>query len=308
MGLSGSPLIRSVLTLLALVYDLGHHARREQVAEMFVTLGGGRRHRPFIDPVRAGLLADTCYHVNPDCPQLQPIQTYPRWDRFGFRASQAYDRLREWLARHRQSTSLAPPALLHRMIRELLPPESTLTFSELESLRVLMETLQHFWQLSQPTAPVTVDNTRQAIAEFLQLIDQGIVAARPLPEPSTWLPPSATVTLATIYQYRARRCHHRWQIWLDAGDRLWEMAGVSQLFAAPLFRRGRPPQPWSVTEQQTLNQDRFKRIIFDLTARVTERLILAHSDIGVRGTEQTGQLLGLLDRAETIPLSTVTAN
>ncbi|MBE9174248.1 hypothetical protein IQ225_00915, partial [Synechocystis salina LEGE 06155] len=108
------------------------------------------------------------------------------------------------------------------------------------------------------------------------------------------------ITLATIYQYRSLRSQHRWHFWLDAGDRLWEMGGASQLFGSPLLLRHRPPQPWTEPEQLQWDQQRFERIVRDLLARVTEKLVLCHSEISVRGTEQVGRLLNIIQRAENL--------
>ncbi|MEB3227509.1 MAG: hypothetical protein VKJ27_03920 [Synechocystis sp.] len=302
--LSSSPLIRSLLTLMALIYGLGDWARREQVAEMLVMLSQQRRNghaNPPIDPVRAGLIVDTCYAIDPHNPQLLPLETYPRWDRFGYQASGAYHQLRQWVdqqKKHCHDDAIPPIEMLMLAIREQLPPQSTLTYGELESLREVLETLQHFWQVQQALQGGQLRDFKPILAQFFQLLSQGTVSARPRPETPLWLPPPPTVTLATIYQYRSLRSQHRWHFWLDAGDRLWEMGGASQLFAAPLFLRHRSAQPWTEAEQQQWDQARFERIIRDLLARVTDRLILCHSDLSVRGTEQIGQLLNVIQRAQ----------
>jgi hypothetical protein len=302
--LNSAPLIRSLLTLLALIYGLGDWAWREQVAEMLVILSQQRRDGnaiPDIDPVRAGLLADTCYAIDPQHPRLLPLESYPRWDRFGYRASRSYSQLRQWLEnkiQQCQSEMMAPLDMVMTAIREQCPPQSTLTYGELESLRELLETLQHFWRVQQVLHGGEISEVKPVLAQFFQLVSQGTVTARPRPETPVWLSPPPTVTLATIYQYRSLRSQHRWQVWLDAGDRLWEMGGASQLFAAPVFLRHRPPQAWTEAEQQQWDRARFERIIADLMARVTERLILCHSEVSVRGTEQMGQLLNVIQRAQ----------
>ena len=304
--LNSSPLIRGLLTLLALIYDLGDWARREQVAEMLVMVSQRRQDGQAItqiDPVRAGLLADTCYAINPQTPELLAIETYPRWDRFGYQASQAYNQLRQWLDQQKaqlKTTAIAPLEMLMIIIREQCPPESTLTYGELESLRELLETLQHFWQVQRALVGEDIRDFKPILVQFFQLLSQGTVTARPRPETPPWLPPPPAITLATIYQYRSLRSHHPWHFWLDAGDRLWEMGGASQLFAAPLFLRHRPAQPWTETEQQDWDRTRFERILRDLLARVTDRLILCHSDVSVRGTEQVGQLLNIIQRAQSL--------
>ncbi|MCT0252999.1 hypothetical protein KQ311_03930 [Synechocystis sp. CS-94] len=310
--LSSAPLIRSLLTLLALLYDLGEWARREQVAEMLVVLGerrSGGQTKLAIDPVRAGLLADTCYAINPEAPALMPIEQYPRWDRFGYQASQAYGALRQWLTEQKQVLAqepLSPVTMLDRAIREQLPPEHQLSYGELASLRELMETLQHFGQVQGKLQGSVGDwgedliQIRSKLALFLQLLSQGTVTAQPRPDIPDWLPSPPAITLATIYQYRSLRSQHRWHFWLDAGDRLWEMGGASQLFGAPLLLRRREPKPWTQEEQQQWDQERFERIVRDLLARVTEKLVLCHSEISVRGTEQVGKLLNIIQRAENL--------
>jgi hypothetical protein len=310
--LSSAPLIRSLLTLLALVYDLGEWARREQVAEMLVMLSerrSGGQIKLAIDPVRAGLLADTCYAINPQAPALMPIEQYPRWDRFGYQASQAYGALRDWLSKQKQALAqetLSPVTMLDRAIREQLPPEHQLAYGELASLRELMETLQHFWRVQgklQSNAGhggESLPQIREKLALFLQLLGQGTVTAQPRPDIPDWLPPPPAITLATIYQYRSLRSQHRWHFWLDAGDRLWEMGGASQLFGSPLLLRHREPKPWTEPEQLQWDQERFERIVRDLLARVTEKLVLCHSEISVRGTEQVGRLLNIIQRAENL--------
>jgi hypothetical protein len=135
--LVSSPLVRALLTLLALVYPgLGRLLSRETIAEMLVLLSqgsgiGGQRSGisegqpeadqslpfpsspslPFppaprspipdpqspIDPVRAGLLTDHCFVPDPEHPHLLPATAFPRWDRLGHQAAHAYGELLEWV-------------------------------------------------------------------------------------------------------------------------------------------------------------------------------------------------------------------
>jgi hypothetical protein len=70
------------------------------------------------------------------------------------------------------------------------------------------------------------------------------------------------------------------------------------LFAAPLFLRGWSGQTWTTEEQQEVDQARLERIFGDLLGRVDERVYLCHSDLSVRGTEQLGPFLSLIQRAD----------
>jgi hypothetical protein len=112
--------------------------------------------------------------------------------------------------------------------------------------------------------------------------------------------PSPRIILATIFQYRSLRTQHPWHFWLDAGSELWKKGGASQLFAAPIFQRGWSGWQWMEDNSLQADQERFERIMRDLLARVSDRLYLCHSDLSVRGVEQTGPLLALIQRS---PLS-----
>ena len=310
-SLISSPLIRGLLTLLALVYPgLGNLVLRDDVAEMLVILtqkpeiseNSGKKLYSEIDPVRAGLIADHCYFLNPEHPQLLAIETFARWDRIGHRATKAYQKLVEWIkqAQTERSRQQAPNPLflLNRAIQELLP-NAHLTYDQVSALRELMETAQHFWEVEsrlqfyedwQQTPTVR-------LGEFIQLLRRGTISANPRPLYSLGKELNA-VTLATIFQYRSLRKAHRWQFWLDAGSFLWTQGGSAQLFAAPLFLRGWSGQAWTTEEQQKVDQARLERIFSDLLGRVDERVYLCHSDLSVRGTEQIGPFLGLIQRAD----------
>lgn len=313
--LNSSPLIRALLTLLALVYPgLGQWALRDEVAEMLVLLSqfpqmsttASPSIQAAIDPVRAGLLADTCYQLNPDHPRLLPETSYARWNRFGYRATQAYQKLYQWIERYRQdcqATAPPPPlAVLYQAIEELVLPKSCLSYAQAAELSTLQKTTYHYQQIQdrlQQEPPLT---QAQRAGQLIRFIRQGLVNAPSRPSYYFDQPPNQ-VLLATVYHYRSLRQQHRWQIWLDAGDDLWSKGGAAK-FAAPLFQRQRAVGPWTAAEALAFNQARFQRLIQDLLGRVTERLILCHSDLGVRGTEQTGALLTLVQRSSLIDRST----
>ena len=159
-SLISSPFIRGLLTLLALVYPgLGKLVLRDDVAEMLVILtqkpeigeNVSKKLYAEIDPVRAGLIADHCYFLNPEHPQLLAIETFARWDRIGYRATRAYQKLVEWIKQaqieHGQKQVPNPLFLLNRAIQELLPNNAYLTYDQVSALRELMETDQHFWEV-----------------------------------------------------------------------------------------------------------------------------------------------------------------
>lgn len=330
--LTSFPIIRSLLTLLAFVYPgLGRLIDRDAVAEMLVVLSQKQgasslaqpqitsppasSHSPtlplshplsLIDPVRAGLLADYCFAPHPDRPRLLPPNTFPRWDRLGYQASETYQSLLQWIETQKTQLDqrLIPNAvsLLDRAIQHFLITERTLSFDQLSALRQLIETAQHYWdinsrlrqsQLSKSDAPASM-----TVSSFIQLLRNGTVTSNPYPVRPIG-PNSNAVTLANVFQYRSNRRAHRWQFWLDTGSTRW-LSGVDALFAAPLFLHGWSGRAWTAADTLTANEQRLRRILLDLLSRAEERVYLCHSDLATSGQEQTGVLLSLVNGAVSV--------
>ncbi len=301
--LISSPLIRALLTLLGLIYPgLGRLVDRDAVAEMLVVLSCKPREGklvPDIDPVRAGLLADYCYHIDLEHPHLLPVETFARWDRLGYKATNAYQIIMTWLDKAKQSLETekfpSPVFFLDRASKQLLNNGDRLPFDRLSALRELMETAQHYWEVDRRVR-VNESNgiDRNAlVAQFIQLLRRGTITANPHPLRSLAKKESA-ITLANIFQYRSLRSFHRWQFWLDAGSPLWDKGGAATLFAAPLFLKEWSGRTWLPENEYEGDRLRLERILRDLLGRTGERVYLCHSDLGVNGIEQMGPLLTLV--------------
>ncbi|WP_448573470.1 recombinase family protein [Trichothermofontia sp.] len=298
------PMIRALLTLLALVYPgLGRWVDRDSVAEMLVVLGRQ------IDPVRAGLITDYCFEPHPETPRLLPVNAFPRWDRLGYAATAAYDTILGWLEEQRtqqiQRVLASPIVLLDRAIQAFLWQGRQQPYAQVAALRELMETAQHYWEVAarlkeedrlQADLAWGPDSaTTSVLANFIQLLRSGAVAANPYPVQQVGVARSA-VTLANVFQYRSSRRSHRWQFWLDAGSPRW-LTGSDALYAAPLFLRTWSGDVWTTADQLAAYEQRLERILYDLLSRTTERLFLCHSDLAVNGQEQMGPLLTLVNAA-----------
>lgn len=314
--LTSSPTIRALLTLLALVYPgLGRLVDRDAVAEMLVILsqkqdGGNGALIPHIDPVRAGLLADYCYSPDTEQPHLLQVESFPRWDRIGHRATTAYLEIVQWLeqVRLQQSQHLLPPCIviLDRAIQKFLWNGSNLPYNQLSALRELMETAQHYWEVDTRLGQIVdPDQTNlqdpgamhTTIGQFIQLLRSGAVTANPYPVRRLSPTAGGAITLATIFQYRASRRAHRWQFWLDAGSPLWKKGGAATLFGAELFLSEWSGRPTTEDDQIQADEERLERIWRDLLGRAGERIYLCHSDLAVNGSEQDGPLLTLVHAA-----------
>ena len=317
--LVSSPVIRALLTMLALVYPgLGRLVDRDAVAEMLVVLSRKQqapensllltdainRVSTDIDPVRAGLIADYCFVPHPDRPNLLPVSTFERWDRIGYAATTAYGEILQWLEQQRSQQELrlipSPISLLDRAIQRFLWNGSNLPYEQLAALRELLETAQHYWEIDTRLRQIAPDETTPytTIIEFIQLLRRGTITANPYPVRPIGGARRA-VTLATIFQYRSSRRSHRWHFWLDAGSPLWAKGGAATLFGAPFFLRDRLGEPWRAEDEKLAEEQRLRRILTDLLSRVSERVYLCHSDLAVNGQEQLGPLLPLVNACVT---------
>jgi hypothetical protein len=311
--LISSPVIRALLTMLALVYPgLGRLVDRDAVAEMLVVLS--QKPQPpensslptpnsslstHIDPVRAGLIADYCFVPHPDRPNLLPVSAFERWDRIGYAATTAYNDILKWLEQQRSQQELrlipSPISLLDRAIQRFLWNGSNLPYEQLAALRELLETAQHYWEIDtrlRQIAPVET-TPYTTIIEFIQLLRRGTITANPYPVRPIGGARKA-LTLATIFQYRSSRRSHQWHFWLDAGSPLWAKGGAATLFGAPFFLRDRLGEPWTAEDEKLAQEQRLRRILTDLLSRVSQRVYLCHSDLAVNGQEQLGPLLPLV--------------
>ena len=316
--LVSSPLIRALLTLLTLVYpNLGRLVDRDAVAEMLVVLsqipsldiGQPWFDLARIDPVRAELIGDHCFAPDVEEPKLLPVTSFPRWDRLGYRAVQAYGEILQWLddQKHQQRQRLTPNpvTLIDRAIQRFLWRGNYLPYDQLAVLRELMETAQHYWEVEgrlqqysgvEQAGAIAADKLTSDVGRFIHLLRQGAVTANPYPfKPLN--PKRQGVTLATVFQYRSQRLRHRWQFWLDASSPRW-LSGTDALFGAPIFLANWSGRPLTTVDAEIANEERLERILRDLLGRATDRVYLCHSDLATNGQDQTGPLLTLVNAAQ----------
>ncbi len=310
--LIASTVVRSLLTLAAFIYPhLGRSIDRDGVAEMLVTLT-----RAEIDPVRAGMLADSCYYVDPDRPCLLAlVDSFPRWDRLGYKATQAYEHILSWIdkmalesqkqpnfPKFLQFVELAAATFFDRS-HNLSQQPHILPFAHLQALRELQETAQHYWEVEKRLLLEEArEQTTAIIARFVQLLRRGTITANPYPVGSLKTHTNA-VTLGNIFQYRSIRSCHRWQFWLDIASPFWDKGGAATLLGAPLFLKQWQGKVWEAEDEYNLDHQRLQRILRDLLSRVTEKVFLCHSDLAGNGIEQLGPLITLVHASKELAIS-----
>ncbi|MGY6530639.1 MAG: recombinase family protein [Cyanobacterium sp.] len=305
--LIASPLVRSHLTLLGLIFGgNGRLIERDMVAEMLTVLSPKAMTesglQPSIDPVRAGLLADYCYHIDIESPSLLSIDHFTSGDRLSYNTFIAYNKIRDWVNQLKQETKdkkLSPLIVIDRINQQYFRDIQSLNYTQINNLREFKQSASHFWAIQCRLGKEK--QTRECLAEFIILLRKGTITANPYPV-NPLLSQEKGVTLATIYQYRTSNQKHRWQFWLDAGSNLWSKGGAAELFASPLFLRGWDKKPLTIEYQQNQEKDRIDRVIHDLLSRAKDKIFLCHSDLDINGNEQMGGLLSLIYLAPSIYL------
>jgi hypothetical protein len=299
------PPIRALMTLLALVYaeDLGRLIDPLDVAQLLVTLSRSPRSpQGAIDPVRAGLLVDTCFDGDRPRPHLLPPDTLDRWDRLGHRAFGAYERIRTWIEtrrnRHDAPDPHGPLHCLEAAIADFLQPISGP--NDLHDLQELMEAAHRHWAIATALAPHSTTPAIAIAGRFIRLMQRGAITANPLPV-SRLLPATHAITLATIFQYRISHQAHRIHYWLDISSPLWLQGGSAVLTGADLLLRSWDGTPLTADRTDQRDRQRLARLLRDLLARCRDRLTLCHSDLATNGQEPTGPLRPLVESLAPTP-------
>ena len=340
--LTSSPIVRALLTLMALVYPgLGRLVDRDAVAEMLVVLsrrrgdgemggwGNGEaislgsegseiassegtsdhtspHHPTSIDPARAGLLADYCFAPHPDRPRLLAAATFPRWDRLGYQATTAYQGVVEWI--EQQQTQLEQRlipngvVLLDRAIQSFLLGGTSLPFDQLAALRQLIETAQQYWEVS--TRLRQSDRVDLPPSLVVSRFIQLLRSGTVTANPFPVRPIGRAANAVTLANVFQYRASRRSHAW-----QFWMdagstrwLTGVDALWGAPLFLRQRSGLAWTAADARAANDRRLQRILRDLLGRSGEQVFLCYSDLATSGQEQTGILLSLVNAAIPIPI------
>ena len=216
----------------------------------------------------------------------------------------AYEDLIAWIAIQQEQLAarlLANPiVLLDRAIQKFFLGGVHLPFEQVASLRELLDTAQHYWEVEtriHKSDKIKGDSmaAAQSVRSFIQLLRSGAVTANPYPVQAIGSAQDA-VTIASVFQYRLNRESHSCQFWFDAGGSRW-LTGVDALFASPLFLSNWSGTQWETKDTLKMNEQRLIRIVRDLLERSSDRIILCHSDLATSGQEQLGPLLSIVNAA-----------
>lgn len=290
-----SPLIRSILTLLILLYQgNGRLLEKEMITEMLVILSWEN-----IDLVRSNLLVDYCYSPDINTPNLLTVKSFPRWDRLTYQSLESYNQILQWIDDNRQKINKGDNhflVVIDNILESFFLNNNKLNYRQLTTIKEFRETAEHFWKIQKR---LKNDNINDILIQLINLLRKGTISANPLPiKIIPALIESKKVAMASIYQFRCLRSHYPWQFWLDIGSNYWSKSG--ELLASNVFLKSWKSDAKNMFEETESEDKRLTRIIQDLLGRVTEKIVLCYSKIDVNGVEQTGKLSPLIDNSKNL--------
>ena len=276
------PRVRAWLTWVSLAHpDWGVFPTEYDVAEALELSIHG------LDPARAALLASAVYPA--DSLQLAPAEQMPApmAERVGAEMVALYEELRVWLVDSGGQSTLEQ--FLYRLFNELLSKRSFQPEPDVAAAGVLEWLVGTAAYLVESAEALSLPTQADVGIAFLASINKGLITSQP---PEMGDPPDPNgVLISTIYGYLLRGQPVRHQVWLEtAASGWWDIPRQPLSNAFVLAASYDPERLWTMTEEIEIRNQLLSRIVRGLTARCSESIILATSDLDRRGQRQDGTL------------------
>jgi len=276
------PRVRAWLTWMALAHPAWEMAPAPyDVAEALTLSVAG------LDAARAELLTEAIYR--PEQTELLPATELADrvQERVGRDRVTMVEDLRRWLVE--EGSGQPPDVFLHRLFNELLarPPFQP---QPDEAGAAICEWLVRTASRVREAAPrLELTTPDQVGGAFIESVNQGLVTAYP---PELGEPPDPSgVLVSTIYGYLLAGRPVRVQVWLDATANGWWDIPRQPLSNAFVLAQSWPAgETWTMEAEFRVRDELLSRLIRGLTARCSEGVILATSDLDRRGQRQDGRL------------------
>jgi hypothetical protein len=274
--------VRAWLTWLALANpDWGISPSQYDVAEAFSLSIKN------LDPARAQLLTANIYQP---ASRLTPPAGLPKKiiKRIGQEQIKLAEELRQWLDDHGGDRYDAD-VFLHQLFNSLLSQRRFRTNPDLTAAAVCDWLVRTAGRLRNAAEPMGLTTRAEIGRALIEGIEKGMVTANP---PDIGDPPDPDgLLISTIYGYLLAGQNVRVQIWLEtAASGWWDIPRQPLSNAFVLAQSWSLGQEWTAAEDFKIRNELLSRIIRGLTARCSEGIILANSDLDRRGLMQDGPL------------------
>ncbi|MEA3337712.1 MAG: hypothetical protein U9R25_17595 [Chloroflexota bacterium] len=247
-----------------------------------------------LDLVRAQLLADIVYRPRGGRPALSSFeQINPEMhERITYLLGGRYDALRVWLTDYQQGEEVPLDHFLSRLFGELLSQPGYGFHRDYDAARVaanLVESVQKFRRSIG-------DEVGQGLGqEYLEMVRDGVLAAQYI---RNWQEADDdSVLLAPAHTFLMSNRPVDYQFWLDLGSGGWHER-LYQPLTQPyvLSRHWNPSRTWTDADEFETGQERLNRLVLGLIGRCRKQIYLGFSELGERGFEHRGPLLGAINQ------------
>lgn len=239
-----------------------------------------------LDVARAELLTERLYQ--PEVPQLLPTAELPERiaERVGWELVGLADGLRDWLAAYNGRSTIE--TFLYDLFQFLAQPQYH-PEPDIAGAAVCDWLMQQAIRLRQAAAAIGLSTDADVGRTFIDGINQGLVTANP---PDLGDPPDPNgIMISTMYGYLLAGHPVRVQVWLEtAATGWWDIPNQPLSNAFVLAQSYDPERPWTMADDGLVRNELLSRLIRGLTARCSDGIILASSDLDRRGLRQDGPL------------------
>lgn len=275
------PRIRAWLTLLALAHpDWQVQASAYDVAEA-LALSVDQ-----LDPARATLLSRALYSEGAGV--LLPASELPEDEvrRIGREKVEMVEKLRRWLAAHRD---LDVAHFLKTLYEEVLSLPPFRPDPDATGAAILEWISDLAGRLQRASAQLELGGESGTGQALLNVIKEGLVTPDPpeLGEP----PQEEGILITTVHGYLLSQRSSRVQVWLDVSNPAWWDIPSQPLSNPFVLAPGRPAgQPWTMADEFHARNERLSKIVWGLALRCHQGIVLARSTLDQRGRRQDAPL------------------
>lgn len=291
-SLRDEPATRCLLTLTSLAYpEWGIETQQSDLAYALVQAIEG------MDLVRARLLSEIVLRKQKNQVVLSSFDViHPeKQARITYRLGERFEKLRIWLEQAAQD-SQELDFFLSRLFGEVLSQPGYGFHNHFDAAQVTANLIESVQKFRWVVGPVFLDERRPLGQEYLQMVQQGVIAAQYL---TAWeAEERPAVLIAPAYTFLMSNRPASVQFWLDIGSSGW-MERLYQPLTHPyvLARDWPAGQQWTDQDEIQHNRASLFRLTVGLLRRCSHQVYLGMSELGEQGFEQRGEFLRAFQRA-----------
>ena len=251
-----------------------------------------------LDLVRADLLSQIVYRKQKQTELSSFDQIRPEMqDRITYSVGERFEKLLAWLKNYHSTDPDELDIFLSRLFGEVLSQPGFGFHNNFNSASVAARLIESIQKFRWATADVALEDQKPLGLEYIQMVQEGVVAAQYI---QTWFDqPLDSVFIAPAYTFLMSNRTVSYQFWLDIGSQgWWERLYQPLTHPFVLSRHWSPGQIWTDVHEYDTNQHLLARLTSGLIQRCSKGIFLCFLGVNEQGREQRGMLLTALQNIQ----------